>query len=153
MGKTTVNVDYLNELTTAIRSQIPRLIEKTEGCIVVTDTNPLREITIGRNGFEISSNGVIIDDIAPSSAKHKYQNIIEVIGHEPQLGDVIEFFMKIRESLKEDVFFCNDSFVITFPTLYDDGLSIKWDFSKQFLKDQDYATIYSLYHLQNNSFN
>ena len=127
--------EKLNELTTEIRKSIPRLMELSEGCEIKIQYDVSFFIT--GNCFDtyyaISEDGCnfkTLDSI----------DIMETIGHEPLLNDVLEW-LKIKSEI---VFGFNDK------RLYDHFKVWKlndWDLSKSKLSDQSEQLINFLHDL------
>lgn len=141
--------EKLQIITQQIRKDIPRLMELSKGCIIKSnDVGTEYKIvgTLGKLCFIF--NGVRVDDIHISNIlKH-----FKIIGHEPMLNDVLEWFEKMRQ-LPEDTFF-QDLFFQTNNGKYleiygDGGLIEKWDLSRPYLKDQSEELINFLYNLTN----
>ena len=120
----------LKELTDAIRNALPRLmvIEKGQifhskyyGDIVATRIGKHSEKVCSIYGFDLK-DGLPRDNYYPRD--------IELVGKNPQLNDVLEWFLSIK----------NDSMLFTstcgniFLGLHKDKQI--WDLSKPFLKDQ-----------------
>ena len=130
--------EKLNELTTEIRKSIPRLMELSEGCEIKIQYDVSFFIT--GNCFDtyyaISEDGCnfkTLDSI----------DIMETIGHEPLLNDVLEW-LKIKSEI---VFGFNDK------RLYDHFKVWKlndWDLSKSKLSDQSEQLINFLHGLIQN---
>lgn len=126
-------------ISNAIRNDIPRLKELKKGCKVVTDKGN-KIITIGEDSYDIASDNVIIDSQAPSEARHKYQNITKIIGHNPQLNDVLQWFLLIPGDTE-----INISEKTNHICLILNGNQIDIDLTKSYLKDWDENTIDLIY--------
>ena len=130
--------EKLNELKAEIRKAIPRLMELSEGCEIKIQYDVSFFIT--GNCFDtyyaISEDGCnfkTLDSI----------DIMETIGHEPLLNDVLEW-LKIKSEI---VFSFNDK------RLYDHFKVWKlndWDLSKSKLSDQSEQLINFLHGLIQN---
>lgn len=125
----------LNELTTEIRKAIPRLMELSDGCEIKIQYDVSFFIT-GKafdTYYAVSVNGCnfkTLDSI----------DIMEKIGHEPLLNDVLEW-LKIKSEI---VFSFNDK------RLYDHFKVWKlndWDLSKSKLSEQSEQLINFLHGL------
>ena len=132
--------EKIEMLSIAIRNDIPKLMELKNGCKVITHTNE-NIITIGVNSFYISSDNVIIDELAPSDSKNKYRKIKKkIIGADPMLNDVLQWFLLIP---------CNVEINISEKTnhicLILNGNQIDIDLTKSYLKDWNENTINLLY--------
>lgn len=133
----------LNELTDAIRKAIPRLMELSEGCEIIS------KIVDYFNNIEIESNFIIGknaefdgEDIVIGEYCYGLINFT-IIGHEPLLNDVLEW-LKIKSEI---VFGFNDK------RLYDHFKVWKlndWDLSKSKLSDQSEQLINFLHGLIQN---
>jgi len=120
--------EKLNELTTEIRKAIPRLMELSEGCEIKIQYDVSFFIT--GNCFDtyyaISEDGCnfkTLDSI----------DIMETIGHEPLLNDVLEYFLEYTS--------------LDFNTRQMAYILASWDLSKSKLSDQSPELINFLHDL------
>ena len=128
--------EKLNELTTEIRKAIPRLMELSEGCEIKIQYDVSFFIT--GNCFDtyyaISEDGCnfkTLDSI----------DIMETIGHEPLLNDVLEWFLSVKDDSMLFTSTCGNIFL---------GLNKDkqiWDLSKSKLSDQSPELINFLHDL------
>lgn len=130
----------LEILTKLIREKVPRLMELTDGCIVYTDVKPDAPTTIGVNGYSISTDKVIVDDCAPGESRNKYQKIIKVIGHEPMLNDILEFYCTYNTDLTT-VSSVDKLFKETDNIKHLMSVMMSWETSSPYLKNQDVKII------------
>ena len=90
----------LETLTRIIREQLPKLMQLEDGCQVEADGID-KEITIGKEAYEASPDGYLIDLQAPAEARHKYRKITKIIGKEPQLNHVLSWF---KQTISHKIF-------------------------------------------------
>ena len=120
--------EKLNELTEAIRKSIPRLMELSEGCEIKIQYDVSFFIT-GKSFdtyYAVSENGwnfKTLDSI----------DIMETIGHEPKLNDVLEYFLEYTS--------------LDFNTRQMAYILASWDLSKSKLSDQSEELIGFLHDL------
>ena len=128
--------EKLNELTTEIRKAIPRLMELSEGCEIKIQYDVSFFIT-GKcfdTYYAVSENGwnfKTLDSI----------DIMETIGHEPLLNDVLEWFLSVKDDSMLFTSTCGNIFL---------GLNKDkqiWDLSKSKLSDQSPELINFLHDL------
>lgn len=115
--------EKLNELTTEIRKSIPRLMEFSDGCEIIS------KIEDCYNDIEIESNFIIGknakfygEDIFIGGYFYSTDNFT-IIGHEPLLNDVLQWLSIISR------------------------FDLKWDLSKSKLSEQSPELINFLYNL------
>ena len=132
--------EKLNELTEAIRKSIPRLMELSEGCEIIS------KIVDYFNKIEIESNFIIGknaefdgEDIVVGDYFYSTDNFT-IIGHEPLLNDVLEWLkikgIKITDTT-DDLLLCFGGYkYYSF-----------WDLSKSKLSDQSEELINFLHDL------
>ena len=132
--------EKLNELTTEIRKAIPRLMELSEGCEIIS------KIVDYFNNIEIESNFIICknaefdgEDIVVGDYFYSTDNFT-IIGHEPLLNDVLEWI----DTNKCSVSIRKDGFVFY---RMDDLYIVDWDLSKSKLSDQREQLINFLHYL------
>lgn len=132
--------EKLNELTTEIRKAIPRLMELSEGCEIIS------KIVDYFNKIEIESNFIIGknaefdgEDIVVGDYFYSTDNFT-IIGHEPLLNDVLEWI----DTNKCSVSIRKDGFVFY---RMDDLYIVDWDLSKSKLSDQSEQLINFLHDL------
>ena len=128
--------EKINKLTTEIRKSIPRLMELSEGCEIKIQYDVSFFIT--GNCFDtyyaISEDGCnfkTLDSI----------DIMETIGHEPLLNDVLEWFLSVKDDSMLFTSTCGNIFL---------GLNKDkqiWDLSKSKLSDQSPELINFLHDL------
>ena len=128
--------EKLNELKAEIRKSIPRLMELSEGCEIKIQYDVSFFIT--GNCFDtyyaISEDGCnfkTLDSI----------DIMETIGHEPLLNDVLEWFLSVKDDSMLFTSTCGNIFL---------GLNKDkqiWDLSKSKLSDQSPELINFLHDL------
>ena len=128
--------EKLNELKAEIRKAIPRLMELSEGCEIKIQYDVSFFIT--GNCFDtyyaISEDGCnfkTLDSI----------DIMETIGHEPLLNDVLEWFLSVKDDSMLFTSTCGNIFL---------GLNKDkqiWDLSKSKLSDQSPELINFLHDL------
>lgn len=120
--------EKLAELTAEIRKAIPRLMELSDGCIVRIQYGIPYVIKEKKFDTYYAFNGSGLKEI-------NHNDILEIIGHEPMLNDVLEWHSKNGndkyshfEVSKGEAYF----------SIYDgeETESLIWDLSKPYLKDQ-----------------
>mgnify|MGYP003493460301 CR=1 FL=1 len=120
--------EKLNELKAEIRKAIPRLMELSEGCEIKIQYDVSFFIT-GKSFdtyYAVSENGwnfKTLDSI----------DIMETIGHEPLLNDVLEYFLEYTS--------------LDFNTRQMAYILASWDLSKSKLSDQSPELINFLHDL------
>ena len=127
--------EKLNELKVEMRKAIPRLMELSEGCEIKIQYDVSFFIT-GKafdTYYAVSENGwnfKTLDSI----------DIMETIGHEPKLNDVLEWIdtNKCSVSIRKDGFWFYRM---------DDLYMVYWDLSKSKLSDQSPELINFLHDL------
>lgn len=125
--------EKLNELTTEIRKSIPRLMEFSDGCEIIS------KIEDCYNDIEIESNFIIGknakfygEDIFIGGYFYSTDNFT-IIGHEPLLNDVLEYFLEYTS--------------LDFNTRQMAYILASWDLSKSKLSDQSPELINFLHDL------
>ena len=132
--------EKINKLTTEIRKSIPRLMELSEGCEIIS------KIEDYFNNIEIESNFIIgknaeFDGEDIVIGEYCYGTInYTIIGHEPLLNDVLEWLkikgIKITDTT-DDLLLCFGGYkYYSF-----------WDLSKSKLSDQSEELINFLHDL------
>ena len=131
--------EKLNELTTEIRKSIPRLMELSEGCVikphkqnefVLDATYKIKET---KYGTFVDSLMYMYDTYCDSD--------FEIIGHEPKLNDLLEWFLSVKDDSMLFTSTCGNIFL---------GLNKDkqiWDLSKSKLSDQSEQLINFLHDL------
>lgn len=121
----------LNELTTEIRKAIPRLMELSDGCVIKPYT---------QNEFMLDATYRIKDTdygIYVDSLLYRYDTYsdseFEIIGHEPLLNDVLEYFLEYTS--------------LDFNTRQMAYILASWDLSKSRLSEQSPELINFLHDL------
>lgn len=139
--------EKLNELTEAIRKSIPRLMELSEGCEIIS------KIEDYFNNIEIESNFIIGknaefdgEDIVVGDYFYSTDNFT-IIGHEPLLNDVFEWLGTINEI--EDYLIYSDGEIRRWSYGKMDYIPTEcsWDLSKSKLSDQSEELINFLHDL------
>ena len=138
--------EKLNELTTEIRKSIPRLMELSEGCEIIS------KIEDYFNNIEIESNFIIgknaeFDGEDIVIGEYCYGTInFTIIGHEPLLNDVLEWH-SLNGRCKYSHFEVSKG--EAYFSIYDgeENESINWDLSKLKLSDQSEELIDFLHDL------
>ena len=138
--------EKLNELTTEIRKSIPRLMELSEGCEIKIQYDVSFFIT-GKcfdTYYAVSENGwnfKTLDSI----------DIMETIGREPLLNDVLEW-LSIISRFDEYCINCTGEFIEIHEDENDrrrwfEIENLNWDLSKSKLSDQSPVLINFLHYL------
>lgn len=109
----------LEILTQKIREHLPALMKLSDGCQVQANGID-REITIGKEAYDASPDGYLIDLQAPAEARHKYRKITKIIGKEPQLNHVVAWF---KQTISHKI--------VDYSEIIE-----KWDLESIYLKDQ-----------------
>lgn len=148
--------EKLQAVTQQIRKDIPRLMELSEGCLLEVDVPNEGLITYKSNGtflwYGVTYISLVNTELCIHNKIRLGSDRYKIIGHEPMINDILEWFEKDRQ-LPEDTFF-QDVFFQTNNGKYleiygDGGLLAKWDLAKLYLKDQNDELIDFLYNLMN----
>ena len=128
--------EKLNELTTEIRKAIPRLMELSEGCEIISKTlDYFNRIEIESN-FIIGKNAEFDgEDIVVGDYFYSTDNFT-IIGNEPLLNDVLEYFLEYTS--------------LDFNTRQMAYILASWDLSKSKLNEQSPELINFLHDLIQN---
>ena len=122
--------EKLNELTTEIRKAIPRLMELSEGCEIKTQSGTKYKIYLEEESFYNCFNEkVVTTSMTKPLSTHSYT----IIGHEPLLNDVLEYFLEYTS--------------LDFNTRQMAYILASWDLSKSKLSDQSPELINFLHDL------
>lgn len=120
----------LNELTTEIRKAIPRLMELSEGCEIKTQSGTKYKIYLEEESFYNCFNEkVVTTSMTKPLSTHSYT----IIGHEPLLNDVLEYFLEYTS--------------LDFNTRQMAYILASWDLSKSKLREQSPELINFLHDL------
>jgi len=120
----------LNELTTEIRKAIPRLMELSEGCEIKTQSGTKYKIYLEEESFYNCFNEkVVTTSMTKPLSTHSYT----IIGHEPLLNDVLEYFLEYTS--------------LDFNTRQMAYILASWDLSKSKLSEQSPELINFLHDL------
>ncbi len=120
----------LNELTTEIRKAIPRLMELSDGCEIRTQSGTKYKIYLEEESFYNCFNEkVVTTSMTKPLSTHSYT----IIGHEPLLNDVLEYFLEYTS--------------LDFNTRQMAYILASWDLSKSKLSDQSPELINFLHDL------
>ena len=83
--------EKLNELKVEMRNAIPRLMELSEGCEIKTQSGTKYKIYLEEESFYNCFNEkVVTTSMTKPLSTHSYT----IIGHEPLLNDVLEYFLE-----------------------------------------------------------
>jgi len=135
--------EKLNELTTEIRKSIPRLMELSDGCEIIS------KIEDYFNNIEIESNFIIgknaeFDGEDIVIGEYCYGTInFTIIGHEPLLNNVLQW---LNTFFEYEVFINQQGFIGYQDSSYI-GHHEFWDLSKSKLSDQSEDLINYLHDL------
>ena len=122
--------EKLNELTTEIRKAIPRLMELSDGCEIKTQSGTKYKIYLEEESFYNCFNEkVVTTSMTKPLSTHSYT----IIGHEPLLNDVLEYFLEYTS--------------LDFNTRQMAYILASWDLSKSKLSDQSPELINFLHDL------
>lgn len=122
--------EKLNELTTEIRKAIPRLMELSEGCEIKTQSGTKYKIYLEEESFYNCFNEkVVTTSMTKPLSTHSYT----IIGHEPLLNDVLEYFLEYTS--------------LDFNTRQMAYILASWDLSKSKLREQSPELINFLHDL------
>ena len=122
--------EKLYELTTEIRKSIPRLMELSEGCEIKTQSGTKYKIYLEEESFYNCFNEkVVTTSMTKPLSTHSYT----IIGHEPLLNDVLEYFLEYTS--------------LDFNTRQMAYILASWDLSKSKLSDQSPELINFLHDL------
>ena len=122
--------EKLNELTTEIRKAIPRLMELSDGCEIKTQSGTKYKIYLEEESFYNCFNEkVVTTSMTKPLSTHSYT----IIGHEPLLNDVLEYFLEYTS--------------LDFNTRQMAYILASWDLSKSKLSDQSEQLINFLHDL------
>lgn len=138
-------IEKIEFISNNIRNKIPRLMELNFGCKVITKECPNKIITIGHNCYDISVDKVIIDEMSPVDSKNKYQYINKIIGKEPMLNDVLQWFYLLNGDYSLNISEINNYINIWF-----NNKSIDIDLNKPYLKDWNENIINFLFEICQN---
>ena len=120
----------LNELTTEIRKAIPRLMELSKGCEIKTQSGTKYKIYLEEESFYNCFNEkVVTTSMTKPLSTHSYT----IIGHEPLLNDVLEYFLEYTS--------------LDFNTRQMAYILASWDLSKSRLSEQSPELINFLHDL------
>ena len=120
----------LNELTTEIRKAIPRLMELSDGCEIKTQSGTKYKIYLEEESFYNCFNEkVVTTSMTKPLSTHSYT----IIGHEPLLNDVLEYFLEYTS--------------LDFNTRQMAYILASWDLSKSKLREQSPELINFLHDL------
>lgn len=108
----------LQELTNKIRKAIPRLMEATKGCLIQSKYYGIAPMEYYDSEYY---EYLFIDELL--HFRKCNQKDITIIGHEPLLSDVLEWFI-----IKTEPSFDSDEQAL--------NIVAQWDLSKPCLKDQ-----------------
>lgn len=143
--------EKLNELTTEIRNAIPRLMEFSDGCEIIS------KIEDCYNDIEIESNFIIGknakfygEDIFIGGYFYSTDNFT-IIGHEPLLNDVLQW-LSIISRFDEYCINCTGDIIEIHEDENDrrrwfEIQNLKWDLSKSKLSEQSPELINFLHDL------
>ena len=122
--------EKLNELTTEIRKAIPRLMELSDGCEIKTQSGTKYKIYLEEESFYNCFNEkVVTTSMTKPLSTHSYT----IIGHEPLLNDVLEYFLEYTS--------------LDFNTRQMAYILASWDLSKSKLSEQSPELINFLHDL------
>lgn len=122
--------EKLNELTTEIRKAIPRLMELSDGCEIKTQSGTKYKIYLEEESFYNCFNEkVVTTSMTKPLSTHSYT----IIGHEPLLNDVLEYFLEYTS--------------LDFNTRQMAYILASWDLSKSKLREQSPELINFLHDL------
>ena len=122
--------EKLYELTTEIRKSIPRLMELSEGCEIKTQSGTKYKIYLEEESFYNCFNEkVVTTSMTKPLSTHSYT----IIGHEPLLNDVLEYFLEYTS--------------LDFNTRQMAYILASWDLSKSKLSEQSPELINFLHDL------
>lgn len=122
--------EKLNELKVEMRNAIPRLMELSEGCEIKTQSGTKYKIYLEEESFYNCFNEkVVTTSMTKPLSTHSYT----IIGHEPLLNDVLEYFLEYTS--------------LDFNTRQMAYILASWDLSKSKLSDQSPELINFLHDL------
>ena len=122
--------EKLNELKAEIRKAIPRLMELSDGCEIKTQSGTKYKIYLEEESFYNCFNEkVVTTSMTKPLSTHSYT----IIGHEPLLNDVLEYFLEYTS--------------LDFNTRQMAYILASWDLSKSKLSDQSPELINFLHDL------
>jgi len=122
--------EKLNELKAEIRKAIPRLMDLSDGCEIKTQSGTKYKIYLEEESFYNCFNEkVVTTSMTKPLSTHSYT----IIGHEPLLNDVLEYFLEYTS--------------LDFNTRQMAYILASWDLSKSKLSDQSPELINFLHDL------
>ena len=125
--------EKLNELKVEMRNAIPRLMELSEGCEIKTQSGTKYKIYLEEESFYNCFNEkVVTTSMTKPLSTHSYT----IIGHEPVLNDVLEYFLEYTS--------------LDFNTRQMAYILASWDLSKSKLNEQSPELINFLHDLIQN---
>lgn len=142
--------EKLNELTNEIRKAIPRLMELSDGCVIVPKYIISEIYTIGKNAYLIN-NIIRLND-----GYYYYLDDFTIIGHELLLNDVLQWLKIIETNFDIEYkgvyaiscygnIFCIQENINEEP--FYKTMLINWDLSKSKLSEQSPELINFLHDL------
>jgi hypothetical protein len=129
--------EKLNELTTEIRSKIPRLMELSDGCVIENEYKTKYKIYYNEKRYY----NVFNDEFVSNSIVKPLSKSYTIIGHEPLLNDVLEWFLSVKYDSMLFTSTCGNIFL----GLHEDKQI--WDLSKSKLSEQSEQLINFLHYL------
>ena len=122
--------EKLNELKVEMRNAIPRLMELSDGCEIKTQSGTKYKIYLEEESFYNCFNEkVVTTSMTKPLSTHSYT----IIGHEPLLNDVLEYFLEYTS--------------LDFNTRQMAYILASWDLSKSKLSEQSPELINFLHDL------